>query len=253
MAGTNKREAFIHSRPAIILRNPQLPENIGMVARSMVNYGFSDLRIVNPKVSWPNKKSYLASAGAFNIISEKTKVYKKLASAFSDIDILFATSVRVRELDNIVLCPREAINKINNKYKDLNVGFLFGPEKSGLSNSDLSEANYIIQIPTNPNFGSLNLAMAVNIICYEWYFSKNFKEKIIYANNEYEVADKKKLYHFKKFLIDTLCEIDFFKEKEHGVKLKVNVKNIFSKITLTNKELLILYGVIKSLKKYKNK
>ena len=116
-------------------------------------------------------------------------------------------------------------------------------------NNDLSEANFIIQIPTNPAFGSLNLAMAVNIICYEWFINKN-KNFIIELENVLEIADKKNLLNFKDFLIKNLHETSFFDDKGSH-KLEINVKNIFSKSMLTDKDLLILYGVIKSLKNYK--
>jgi len=251
MAGTNKKQNFFFSNPAIILRSPQLPENIGMVARSMFNYGFNDLRIVSPKKEWPNKKANSASAGALDIISNDTKVYNSLKKSFQGIDILFATSIRNRDIEKIVLTPREAVLKINKSYKSAKIGFLFGPEQAGLNNNDLSEANYIIQIPTNPSFGSLNLAMAVNIICYEWFLIN--KEKIINKNNNFDLASKDNIKHFKDFLIKSMYEVGFFKKKKLDKKLEINLKNIFSKSMLTDKELLILYGVIKGLKNYKNK
>ena len=251
MAGTNKIKSFVYSNPAIILRSPQLPENIGMVARAMFNYGFNDLRIVTPKKKWPNKKSFSASAGAFDIISKDTNVYNSLEKSFKGIDILFAASVRSRVIEKLVLTPREAIIKINKAYKNAKVGILFGPEQAGLNNDDLSEANYIIQIPTNPSFGSLNLAMAVNIICYEWFLLN--KRKVINRDNDYDLANKEDLKYFKNFLISTLYEVGFFQNKKKDKKLEINLKNIFSKSMLTDKELLILYGVIKGLKNYKNK
>ena len=113
----------------IILRNTQLPDNIGMSARSMVNYGFKDLRIVKPKVKWPNKKADSASAGAFDIINKNTKIYSNIEDSFKGIDIIFATSVRNRDLENIVLSPREAVKIAKYKYKNNKIGFLFGPEK----------------------------------------------------------------------------------------------------------------------------
>ena len=249
MAGTNKKNTFIKSKPCIVLKNPQLPENIGMCARSMFNYGFSDLRLVNPKQSWPNKKAIVSSAGAFESIQKSTRVYSSFEEAVKGVNILFATSVRVRDLEKTVLTPREAINLIKNKYYNNNIGFLFGPEKAGLNNNDLSEANFIIQIPTNPAFGSLNLAMAVNIICYEWFINHN-KDIIIELENVLEIADKKTLLNFKNFLIKNLHDTGFFDDKK-SQKLEINVRNIFSKSMLTDKDLLILYGVIKSLKNYK--
>ena len=164
------------------------------------------------------------------------------------IKIVFATSVRVRDLEKNILTPRQAIKLIIKKYKYSKIGFLFGPEKAGLNNADLSEANFIIQIPTNPGFGSLNLAMAVNIICYEWFINYHKKISIDISKN-IEVVDKKKLTNFKKFLIENIDESGFFKNKD-SEKLETNVKNIFSKSLLTNKELLILYGIVKSLKNY---
>ena len=122
-------------------------------------------------------------------------------------------------------------------------------KKAGLKNNDLSEANFIIQIPTNPGFGSLNLAMAVNIICYEWFINNN-NDLTLEIENVLKLADKKKLLNFKEFLIKNISETGFFKDKKQE-KLEINVKNIFSKSMFTNKELLILYGIIKSLKNYK--
>ena len=248
MAGTNKRKKLISNGPCIILKDPQLPENIGMCARSMLNYGFSDLRIVNPKKALPNDKAMSASAGAFEKIAKNTKIFSNLEEAMKSVQILFATSVRVRDLEKNIITPREAIKLIIKKHKYSKIGFLFGPEKAGLNNTDLSEANFIIQIPTNPGFGSLNLAMAVNIICYEWFI--NYHKKIsTEIKKSVELADKKKLTNFKKFLIKNIHEIGFFKNKDFE-KLEINIKNIFSKSLITNKELLILYGIIKSLKKY---
>ena len=249
MAGTNKKNTLIKSTPCIILKDPQLPENIGMCARAMFNYGFSDLRLVNPVESWSNKKAIASSAGAFENIQKSIRVFSSFEQAVKGVNILFATSVRVRDLEKTVLTPREAINIIKNKYSNNNIGFLFGPEKAGLNNNDVSEANFIIQIPTNPAFGSLNLAMAVNIICYEWFINYN-KDITQELENILDITDKKNLLNFKDFLIKNLHETSFFDDKSPQ-KLEINVKNIFSKSMLSDKDLLILYGVIKSLKNYK--
>ena len=248
MARTNKRNKLISNGPCIILKDPQLPENIGMCARSMLNYGLSDLRIVNPKKAFPNERAISASAGAFDKIIKNTRVFSNFEKAMKSVQILFATTARVRDLEKNILTPREAIKLIIKKYKCSKIGFLFGSEKAGLNNTDLSEANFIIQIPTNSGFGSLNLAMAVNIICYEWFINYHKTISTDISKN-IEVIDKKKLTNFKKFLIENIDEAGFFKNKD-SEKLKTNVKNIFSKIFLTDKELLILYGIIKSLKNY---
>ena len=251
MAGTNRIGNIFYSSPTIILKNPQLPENIGMCARAMLNYGFTDLRIVGPKIQWPNKKSIASSAGALDIINNTTNIYNLFDDALEGIDVLFATSVRNRDLEKIVITPKDAVRKINTKYKNAKIGFLFGPEKAGLKNRDLSEANYIIQIPSNQRFGSLNLAMAVNTICYEFFINVIKKKNNNETNSKF--VDKKKIALFKNHLIKILYEIKYFNREKNDSKLETNVRNIFSRTMFTEKELLMLYGVIKGLKNYKNK
>jgi len=132
------------------------------------------------------------------------------------------------------------------------IGFLFGPEKAGLSNEDISHANLQIKIPTNSVFGSLNLAMAVNIICYECFI----KEPSMISKtsfNLYSLANKKELNFFKNRLIEILKETNFLSVKDNHEKLIINVKNIFSKSLLSNKDLKILHGIITHLKNYENK
>ena len=125
MAGTDKSNKVLFSEPIIILKNPQLPENIGMVARTMVNFGLKNLRIVNPRVSWPNKRSYAASAGAFELMEKYTTVYNNLNEAISDIQFLCATTVRKRDLDCQYSTPKVAIRNLKKNYLDTKIGFLF--------------------------------------------------------------------------------------------------------------------------------
>ena len=228
---------------SFILHKPQLSENIGACARAIKNFNFKKLVLINPKPTFPNDKILATSVGAKDIINQSKK-YDNLEKALGKIDILIATSARFRN-KNIKHINLDDLKKINFKKK---IGFLFGSEASGLSNNEVSYANYTLQIPTNPGFGSLNLAMAVNIICYEWFI--NFHKKVsTKIKKNIVLADKEKLKKFKKFLIDNIHETGFFKNKDFE-KLETNVKNIFSKSLLTNKELLILYGIIKSLKNY---
>ena len=248
MAGTNKNNKLIFSDPIIILKNPQLPENIGMVARTMVNFGLKNLRIVNPRVSWPNKKSYAASAGAFELIEKYTTVYDDLYEAINDVHFLCATTVRKRDLDCQYATPKIAIRNLKNNYFNKKIGFLFGGEKAGLTNNDISEANLLITIPSNEAFGSLNLGMAVNIIAYEWNIQHvKINNKIKNKN----VANKKKVNYFKSRILKELYNIGFFNKINEDTRLVINVKNILSKATFSDKELKILHGIVTSLKKFK--
>ena len=164
-----------------ILVNPQLGENIGSCARSLKNFGFSNLNIVSPRDGWPNTKARMTSVGAYNII-QKANIYKNVSDAVEKFDLIFATTARKRDINKKHISIINFI-KMLSKYKKSNIGIMFGPEASGMSNHDLSLANFIIQIPTSKELTSLNLSHAVIIICYEIYKSQNLndfkKEKIL--------------------------------------------------------------------------
>ena len=142
-----------------ILHKPQLSENIGACARAMKNFNFQKLSVIDPKPIFPNDKILATSVGAKNIIN-KSKVFDNLELALKNIDYVIATSARFRN-KNIKHIQLEDLKKIDFTKK---VAFLFGSEASGLSNNEISYANYTLQIPTNPEFKSLNLSHSLIII-----------------------------------------------------------------------------------------
>ena len=144
---------------SFILHKPQLSENIGACARAIKNFNFKKLIIINPKPIFPNDKILATSVGAKDIINQSKK-YDTLEKALVKIDILIATSARFRN-KNVKHISLNDLKKIDFKKK---VGFLFGSEASGLSNDEVSYANYTLQIPTNPDFKSLNLSHSLIII-----------------------------------------------------------------------------------------
>ena len=144
---------------SFILHKPQLSENIGACARAIKNFNFKKLILVDPKPIFPNDKILATSVGARDIIKQSKK-YDNLEKAISKIDIVIATSARFRN-KNIKHINLDDLKKINFKKK---IGFLFGSEASGLSNDEISYANYTLQIPTNPDFKSLNLSHSLIII-----------------------------------------------------------------------------------------
>ena len=251
MAGTDSSRIIYFEEPSIILMEVQLPENLGMVMRAMLNFGFKKLRLVKPKIDWKDTKVKSSSAGAYDTISSTVKVYESLEKSIEDIEFLCATSVRRRDLDSFVDFPRNIIENINKKYRRNSIAFLFGAEKAGLKNKDLSHANTVINIPSIKAFGSLNLAMSVNIICYEWYLNKHKLEGNYHYHKE-DLANKKEINFFNNRLIKVLKTKKFFSNKEEDDKLTINVRNIFSKNNLTNKELRILHGIITTLKNKRN-
>ena len=139
-----------------ILVKTQLGENIGACARSMKNFGFTKLHIVSPKMNYPNHKTKATAVGAFDIIN-KAKVFNNVEKAIQPFNLVIALSARRRDINKKHISLKNFQNIIKKKQY-LNIGLMFGPEASGLSNKDLSFSNYILQIPTSSKFKSLNIS-----------------------------------------------------------------------------------------------
>ena len=229
---------------SFILHKPQLSENIGACARAIKNFNFKKLVLINPKPIFPNDKILATSVGAKDIIN-KSKNYDNLEKALAKIDILIATSARFRN-KNIKHINLEDLKKINFKKR---VGFLFGSEASGLSNDEVSYANYTLQIPTNPDFKSLNLSHSLIIIAQ--YVASLIKLKNIPFKKSKKVksASKKEVQLMLGLCVKNLDEINFFRPKEKRPKMLENLRNIFYKMDLSDKETRILSGVFASLGK----
>ena len=229
---------------SFILHKPQLSENIGACARAIKNFNFEKLILINPKPIFPNDKILATSVGAKDIITQ-SKRYDTLEQALSKIDIVIATSARFRN-KNIKHINLEDLKKINFKKK---IGFLFGSEASGLSNEEISYANYTLQIPTNPDFKSLNLSHSLIIIAQ--YVANVIKLKNIpfKKSKKVKAAGKKEIQSMLNLCIKNLDEIDFFKPKEKRPKMLENLRNIFYKMDLSDKETRILSSVFASLSK----
>jgi len=225
-----------------ILHKPQLSENIGACARALKNFNFTNLSVINPKPIYPNDKILATSVGAKNIIN-KSKVFDDLGSAIEKLDYLIATSARFRN-KNIKHISLKDLKKIDFNKK---VGFLFGSEASGLSNKEISYANYTLQIPTNPQFKSLNLSHSLIIIAH--YVSSILKSKSFDYKKSKKVksASRKEILAMANLCIQNLDSINFFKPKEKKPIMLENLRNIFYKMELSDKETRILSSVFASL------
>ena len=232
--------------PVIILFEPQLEENIGAVARAMLNFNFHNIRII--KKGWkPTKVSFKNSAKADEIL-KKAEVFTNLEDAINDLHYVFATSNRKRDLNTDIVDLKKGVKIINN-YKNYKVGILFGPERSGLTNQAVSLCDKIIEIPLNKDFKSLNLAQSVLLVVYE-LFNLKFR-KTSFA--KVKKTTKKELFIFFNVLEKYLEKNSFFKVKEKKEIMMRNIKMIFNKAELSEKEVKILLGIIKNLtKKRKN-
>lgn len=155
--------------PAVILVRPQLGVNIGAVARAMMNFGLTDLRLVSPRDGWPNPDAGPAASGA-DAILDGARVFDSVAEACADLHLVFATAMLMRPLTRRVVTPERAVQELRalQLSDELPGGLMFGPERTGLETVDLAMAHAVCTIPTNPAFGSLNLAQAVLVFAYEW-------------------------------------------------------------------------------------
>ena len=228
-----------------ILVKPQLGENIGACARSMKNFDFSKLYIVDPKINFPNNKAKATSVGAYDIIN-KAKVFDKVEDAIKPFNLVISLSARRRDINKKHISLNEFQSII--KKKLLNIGLMFGPEASGLSNKDLSYSNYILQIPTSSKYKSLNLSHSVTIVCYE-IFKTLLNKKIKKKSSNLKISNKSNISSVVSHLTNLLEKRDFFTPKEKKKSMLLNINNLIYRLEPNDKELRILASIISSLGK----
>ena len=229
---------------SFILHKPQLSENIGACARAIKNFNFKKLVLINPKPIFPNDKILATSVGAKNIIKQ-SKVFHNIEKALENIDVVIATSARFRN-KNIKHINLNDLNKIDFKKK---IAFVFGSEASGLSNNEISYANYTLQIPTNPEFKSLNLSHSLIIIAQIVSSIIKIKTRPFQKSKKVKSAGKKEIQSMINLCIKNLEDINFFKPKEKMPIMLQNLRNIFYRMDLSDKETRILSSVFASLGK----
>jgi len=229
---------------SFILHKPQLSENIGACARAIKNFNFNKLIIINPKTTFPNDKIIATSVGAQDII-KKSKVFTNLSFAAKNVDYLIATTSRFRN-KNIKHIQLNDLKKIDYKKK---IGFLFGSESSGLSNDEVSYANCIMQIPTNTNFKSLNLSHSLIVIAQKVFEVINKNKTIYKKSKKIKSATKKEIHTMANLCIKNLETKNFFKPTEKKPIMLENLRSIFYRMQLSQKEIRILSSVFANLAK----
>ena len=227
---------------SFILNKPQLSENIGACARAAKNFNFSKLVLIDPKPSFPNDKIFATSVGAKDLIL-KAKLYDKFEDSLVNFDYLIATSSRFRN-KNIKHINLNDLSKINYNKR---VGFIFGSEASGLSNHEISYVNCTMNIPTNSKFKSLNLSHSLIIVCSTLFNLLN-KNKLNYKRSKkIKSASKKQIQIMMNQCFDNLENINFFKPDEKKTIMKENLRNIFFRLELSEKEIRILSSLFANL------
>ena len=235
--------------PIIILIRPQLGENIGAVARAMLNFRCSELRIVSPRDGWPNKQANLVSSGAGRIL-DNAKIYHSTEESCSDLHYLFASTARKRGLTKEIFSPSEAMgNTVKMINEKVRVGILFGPERSGLENDDIAHSRSIISVPVSEQFSSINLAQCVVIILYEWFKHAAFKEIKVPPKVKTNLATLVEIDYLKDSLMERLENKKYFWPEDKRNSLQQNINNLIGRIPLTEADVKTFHGIIKTLSK----
>ncbi len=235
------------SAPAIILVAPQLAENIGAAARAMLNCGLTDLRLVRPRPSWPHPRAIAAAAGA-DIVLERAKIFDETKHAIADLHYVYATTARPREGVKTVVTARAAAGEIHERAaKRERSGLLFGPERTGLENDDVSLADAIVSVPLNRDFSSLNLAQAVLLNAYEWRMAADSTPSHALARGKAESATKEDVVGFFERLEAELDACGFLRNTDMRPTMVRNIRNIFHRAGLMAHEVRTLQGIVTGL------
>ena len=230
------------SPPIIVLVRPQLGQNIGKAARAMLNFGLTELRLVDPRDGWPNPDAGPAASGA-DVVLKHAKVFDTVQQAISDCSIVYASTVRRRDVILPVFKPEEAADTIASSQR--RSAILFGPERSGLETDEVALANAIVTVPINPEFASLNLAQAVILFAYEW--SKRSELAVPPAKELEPAAPHGEVEGLIMHLEEALEERGYFHPPSRTQATKNTLRTIFTKTGWSSREVKAVRGVIRAL------
>ncbi|MCF6368377.1 RNA methyltransferase [Rhizobium halophilum] len=251
MSGTNSERQLIAEGPAIILVEPQLGENIGMVARAMANFGLAELRLVSPRDGWPNQKARSAASKADHVI-DGTQVFGTLEEAIKDLNFVYATTARERYGFKPVRSPVVAATTLRDKFRaGEKTGILFGRERWGLTNEEVALADEIVTFPVNPAFASLNIAQAVLLMSYEWM--KTGLDDVAataFLPVEQRPSTKEQVLGLFEHLEEALDARGYFHPPAKKPKMVDNLRAVISRRGFTEQEISVFRGVIRSLDRF---
>src|ERR687893_977168 len=234
------------TRPIIILVEPQLAENIGMVARAMANFGLSELRLVSPRNGWPKKGAHSAASGATHVL-EGARLYDTVREAIADLNFVFATTARERGQMKRVFAPDAAMKEAQQRLgAEQGVGILFGRERTGLENDEVSLADAIITFPVDPSFASVNLAQAVLLVGYEWFRIATEDAMPFAGDQRTPPAPREMILSFFDYLEAELEAANFYPADKKPIIAR-NMRDIFHRLALTEQDIRTLRGAVRAL------
>ncbi len=244
-AGTDRTRPALSGGPVVILVEPQLGENIGMTARAMANFGLSEMRLVRPRGNWLHQKTRAAAAGAEYVL-DGAQVFASLAEAMADLHFVYATTARERGQGKDVVGPAEAGPAMRARVAaGEKVGILFGRERTGLENDDISLADAILTYPVNPAYASLNLAQAVLLAGYAWQAAAAAAEPLPFAKKEkWPPATREAVLSFFDYLEDQLATRGFFRPPHKRPNMSRNLRNMFHRMSMSEQDVRTIRGMI---------
>ena len=233
--------------PVVVLVNPQLADNIGMVARAMANGGLFHLRLVAPRDGWPQARAFRTASGAQRILEAAT-LHDTVAGAVADCHRVFATCPRPRYVITRVFNARAAAGALREvNSRELRAAILFGPERAGLTADDLAHADSLVRYPLNPEHDSLNLAQAVMILSYEWWMAAEATPPRQFQTHRTKVATKGDLDNFMGHLLAELDASGFLRNEPKRPGMVRNLRHWFERGEVTQQELNTMHGVVAEL------
>ncbi len=235
-------------QPTFVLVRPQMGENIGAAARAMLNFGLARMRLVDPRDGWPSPKAVAMASGAAGRVLDQAGVFPTTRAAVGDAAFVFATTARGRDLTKPIVTPERAMEQARSLIASGQpVIFLFGPERTGLENDDIALANAIISIPVNPEFPSLNLAQAVLLCAYEWQRQGTETPPEVLALGRTERASALEVHHLADHYEERLEAAGFFFPPAKAEGMKLNLRNLWSRMPLTRADVQTLHGALRQL------
>ncbi len=237
--------------PAFVLIRPQMGENIGAAARGMWNFGLERMRLVSPRDGWPNPAATAMASGAGRLL-DAAQIYDSTAEAVADCHFVYATTARSRELTKPVLSPEAAMADAAARIdRGEMVAVLFGPERAGMENADIALANAIVSVPVNPDFPSLNLAQCVLLTGYEWQRARGAAPVAQPAAGE--PATQTEIEKLADHYEDRMHDAGFFFPAHKADSMKLNLRNLWSRLPLTRHDVQILHGIMRQMVRWKDK
>jgi TrmH family RNA methyltransferase len=228
----------------IVLVETSHPGNIGASARAMKAMGLCDLALVQPTF-FPSEEATARAAGADDLL-DSARVFDSLSAAIEDCAWVVGASARLRTIQLPVVDPRVCAESIWPLLPDNGVAIVFGPEQSGLTNEDLARCQALVNIPTAPDFSSLNLAMAVQVLCYELRMAAPRAAPPAAPPRDAPFATAGELEGFHQHLERLLTDAGFL-HPEHQRQVKLKLRRIFHRATLDQNEMSILRGMLSAL------